>query len=450
MAKDGNDRKKKKAQQKKTTAAGAAPPKAPDTAEKELKLKTEEVSAGSDDVATEGPDSPDDEAESLGAAEPKDAEKDGDADVPAMPEAHIPPAPHPVGAPWAQPIFNFDKKWTLLEMRLITAVLLTELFALVMWVFLGGLAAPPDSGNAAGTVFRVVVGATAFGCAGWFGSAKMPESKRNVVAVVGILLGGALAPLWRDVGVSYFVNLRGWLQEGSMLTLMGGLRGVATRLTLWLALLGASLATGAGKHIHVDLLFRLLPIRLRIPAAMTSACAAALMCIAGAWGFFDHIAIESYGANADVSSGEKIALVGEGMEDHLGLAWHQAGLDLRSMPRVLVGIPYDGWMSAEAWNTWVDDAFGDDHPKDELQNLYAPASSGHHLPLVVSPKGESTRGILVHDLSLVFPFGLLVIGLRFLIRALLTLSGHISVDPDEAHREDLKRTEGDAAAEGGV
>lgn len=446
MAKDGHDRKKKRAQQKKTTAAGAAPPKASETSEKELKTKAEEAQASADDEAPAA--APDEGAEPEDAAEEKEADKAED-DVEPLPEAHIPPAPHPVGAAWAQPVFNFDKKWTLFEMRLITAVLLTELFALVMWVFLGGLAAPPDSGNAAGTVFRVVVGATAFGCAGWFGSRTMPESKRNVIAVVGLLLGGALAPLWRDVGVSYFVNLRGWLQEGSLLTLMGGLRGVATRLTLWLALLGASLATGAGKHIHVDLLFRLLPIRLRIPAAMTSACAAALMCISGAWGFFDHIAIESYGAKADASSSEKVAIVAEGIEDHLGLAWHQVGLDLRSLPRVVVGIPYDGWMSAADWNTWVDDAFGDDHPKEELQNLYAPPSSGHHLPLVVSPRGESTRGILVHDLSFVFPFGLLAIGLRFLIRALLTLSGHLSVDPDEAHREELKRTEG-AAVEGGV
>ncbi|MCK6589341.1 MAG: hypothetical protein L6Q76_17375, partial [Polyangiaceae bacterium] len=40
--------------------------------------------------------------------------------------------------------------------------------------------------------------------------------------------------------------------------------------------------------------------------------------------------------------------------------------------------------------------------------------------------------------SLVLPFGLLLIGIRFLLRAILTLSGHIPVDPDAAHKDDLQ------------
>jgi hypothetical protein len=46
--------------------------------------------------------------------------------------------------------------------------------------------------------------------------------------------------------------------------------------------------------------------------------------------------------------------------------------------------------------------------------------------------------MLVHDLSLVFPFGFLVLGLRFLLRALLALTGHLEIDPDAAHKEDLR------------
>jgi hypothetical protein len=77
-------------------------------------------------------------------------------------------------------------------------------------------------------------------------------------------------------------------------------------------------------------------------------------------------------------------------------------------------------------------------------------SSGTHPPFVVSPDGETTRGALVHTLGLVFPFGLLAIALRFLLRGLLTLSGHFEADPDEAHKEDIRGADTDPAKEGGV
>ena len=230
---------------------------------------------------------------------------------------------------------------------------------------------------------------------------------------------------------------------------MGGLRGLATRLTLWLALLGASLATSAGKHIHVDLLFRLLPVRLRVPAAVLNYSAAALVCLAGVWGFFDHIAIESFGSRADDAAGAKIVRTAHHVSDHLFLTRKQIGLDLRSLPRVLANTRYDQWMSAPAWNTWVKDAgFEDRFAPDTVGNLLVPDDGPPHVPLVISPDGEPARGILVHDLSLVFPFGLLMIAIRFLLRALLSLSGHISVDPDEAHKEELKRAS--EATSGGV
>jgi len=54
-------------------------------------------------------------------------------------------------------------------------------------------------------------------------------------------------------------NVLNWLQTSSSLMLVGGLRGLATRLTLWLALLGASLATSQGKHVHADVAVRYLP-----------------------------------------------------------------------------------------------------------------------------------------------------------------------------------------------
>jgi len=41
-----------------------------------------------------------------------------------------------------------------------------------------------------------------------------------------------------------------------------------TRLTLWLALLGGSIATAKGKHINIDVVMRFLTPRMRIPVAV--------------------------------------------------------------------------------------------------------------------------------------------------------------------------------------
>jgi len=366
----------------------------------------------------------------------------------APPETIAPPlrgASGDGGARWGAPIARFERGWTWLETRLITFVLMTQILALVAWVFLTGLSTPPGSDSAAGLVFRVVFGAAAAGTGAWIGFRRLPLPKRRAVTLVALAMGAALAPAWRSLGVAYFDNLKAWLQEGSTLTLMGGLRGLATRLTLWLALLGASLATSAGKHIHVDLLFRALPRRLRLPAAVINYLAAALVCFSAAWGFLDHIAIESFGARAEERAGEKVARVTEHVEHHVFLTRKQLGLDLRSLPRVLAGQRYDAWMSAAAWNRWLAEAgYEARFPDADLKNFEAPEDSPAHVPLVISPDGEATRGILVHSLGLVFPFGLLMIGLRFLLRVLLSLSGHLPVDPDEVHREELHRAEAPA------
>jgi hypothetical protein len=383
-------------------------------------------------------------AQEGGAAEAVRAEREAAAAPPAS--RHAAAAP-PKGAAWGEPIARFERRWTWLETRLITLVLLAEIVSLVAWVLLSGLAAPPSADSSAGTVFRGVVGTAALGALGWAGTRRLGLQARRAVTFAGIAAGIAVAPLWRGGGVDYFENIRGWLQEGSTLTMMGGLRGLATRLTLWLALLGGSLATSAGKHIHVDLLLRALPVRLRVPASIASSLATALVCLAGVWGFLDHIAIESFGARADEAPAAKVARVAHQIGDHAFLTGKQIGLDLRTLPRVLVGGRYDGWMTAPEWNAWVKGGFEGRYPAEGVANLLVPDDSPPHVPLVISPEGEPSRGLLVHDLSLVFPFGLLVIGLRFLLRVLLLLSGHISVDPDEAHKEELRRASEGVPAE---
>jgi hypothetical protein len=417
------------------------------------------------------------------------------APAPALPEAAAPPsrrssppAPPPPasiplslrrGAGWAYPIAWFEQRWTWFEARLITFVLLWQLSALVSWVFLNGLS--ESVSQSAGVVFRSALAGIAFGLAAWFGGRRLPDGRRLGLTLGALAFGLSIAPLWRafvleaiafqkpppgappppvpsglTLGLAgldqraaeYFDNIKGWLQGGSTLTLMGGLRGLGTRLTLWLALLGGSLATAAGKHIHIDVIFRFLPQRLRVPAAIVNYTAAMLVCFAGAWGFFDHIAIQSYGSRADDARSAKIERARAAIGDHLFFTRKQIGLDLRTLPHVLKGERYDQWMTAADWNQWLDDARFEDHfPREEVQRIRALDDTPTHSPLVLSPTGESTSGMLAHTLSLVFPFGLLAIGLRFLIRALLTLSGHLSVDPEEAHKEDLR---GAGSARGGV
>jgi len=56
------------------------------------------------------------------------------------------------------------------------------------------------------------------------------------------------------------------------------------------------------------------------------------------------------------------------------------------------------------------------------------------VPQVSAPgTGEEPLGLLVRELDLVFPFGLAVIALKFLLRILLVLAGKVKVDPDEMH-----------------
>ena len=239
------------------------------------------------------------------AAAPEPAEAD---DHPAAPPPPPAVADAPRGAAWGHPFARFEQRWTRLESSLLTFVLLWLILSLVAWVFLNGLCEAVTS--TAGTVFRSVLLAIALGLAAWRGTAKQTESRRRDLTLVAMAAGVGLILLWRraaaepgaalafDGGVvDYFGNVKGWLQDGSTLTLLGGLRGLATRLTLWLALLGGSLATASGKHIHVDVVFRFIPRTLRTPVAILNYLFAAAVCFAAVWGFVDHIAITSFGSD---------------------------------------------------------------------------------------------------------------------------------------------------------
>ncbi len=357
---------------------------------------------------------------------------------------------------WSAPLARVDAGWTAIESWLCGALLMAEIAALCAWVLFRGFSTEHSGGDVSGVVLRSLVGAVIIGslanvCARRF---IAPRSKSGATwfVTIAVMLGVAAGPLWANVGVGYFSNLLNWLQNASTLMLVGGLRGVATRLTLCLALIGASLATAKGKHINIDVMMRFLSPNLRVPVAVAGWLAAAVVCVAAVWGFFDYIAIESFKAPAsqpcagdesamcDTPPREKFSIVGRGVGHDLFLLGRQVSLDLRTIPHVIRGDRYDQYMTGGEWNEWLASAdWSSQFGQDEVASLLVASDdlSQMHSPAVIVPGGgESARGLLVRDLNFVFPVGLLIIAVRFLLRSLLALGGQVSVDPDAVHGDD--------------
>jgi hypothetical protein len=356
------------------------------------------------------------------------------------------------GGSWAASVARLDDRWQLLESRICAAVLVAEIVALAAWIVLKGLSTDyQPGGNAAGLVCRSILTAAFLGVALHFGTRAIGGRIHNASAAVGVLVGLFFARAWSHVGVHWASNLLNWLQNASSLMLIGGLRGLATRLTLWLALLGASLATSRGKHIHVDVFLRYLPEKTRPPAVVAGWLAAAAVCVGAVFGFADYIAIAEFRVSAtqpcpedaskscDASAGYKLGAVAHEISSDLFLLGRQAALDARSLPRVVVGTPYDGWMTAAEWNSWLDSADWTGHfEKSAVDALHMDPSApdAMRMPQVAVPgTGEQARGLLIREFNLVFPLGLAIIAIKFLMRALLVITGTIEIHP-EADYED--------------
>jgi hypothetical protein len=352
------------------------------------------------------------------------------------------------GASWGAPLERLDEAWQRLESRLCAAVLVAEIVSLTLWIFLRGLSTDfsMENKDVSGIVARSLLSVAVLGTAAHLATRDKGEKKNRAAVtaavVVGFLSGGA----WAHVGVHYSSNLLNFLQNASALMLVNGLRGVATRLTLWLALLGASLATSRGKHIHVDVLVRYVPKAFRAPAALASLAAAALVSALAACGFVDYISIAEFRATAsevcpndpnkqcDTSVGQKLATVKHEMAADAFMFGRQLSLDLKSWPRVLAGTPYDKWMTAAEWNAWMDEADWTAHyDKSAVDALHMDPSAptATRMPQITVPgTGEEARGLIIRDLNFVFPFGLAVITVKFMLRILLVLSGHVNLDPE--------------------
>lgn len=345
---------------------------------------------------------------------------------------------------------RFEASWVRFETKLAVGVLIAEILSLCAWIFLKGLSTPP-SANKSGVVFRAVMTATALGMAAWFGLRNQPQRTRTTATTIATAAGLFLGRVWANVGVEWGSEVLNWYQDASTLTLIGGLRGVGTRLTAWLAMLGASLATSSGKHINIDVFMRFLPQRVRVPAAVAAWCAAAVVCFAACWGFVDHIALASMGAPKNGTPIEKIGAMSHEMGEHFFLLRKQMRIDLTVGFRVFIGKRYAESLSGREWNDLIDNGGYEAHYKpEEIKGIRVPDSALDKpvAPLVVAP-GKSPRGLLVEDLNLLFPFGFFMLALKFLLRSVLAVSGHVVVDPDAAHRDE-SHDDGHTAHEGGA
>ncbi len=273
---------------------------------------------------------------------------------------------------------HLDAWWTAAEVALVVIVTALLAGSLLLWVCLKGLSSRTTDTFVAGLVFRALLGMTVLG------ALTHALGRRPRLTALACAVGVGASWLWRDLGVEWATNVLGWLQDGSTLTLFGGLRGVGTRLTLWLALLGASLATATGRHVSLDVAKSALGDSFRAPLARVGGLLAAVVCFASAWGFFDFTAVDAFTAPPTASVSSKTAMVLAGVARHASFTAHQLGRDLQVMPSVLAGT---------RWSALPD--------------------------LLLPTPGEATRGLLVKTLNLIVPLGLLLVGLRFMFWVLL-------------------------------
>jgi C4-dicarboxylate transporter DctM subunit len=343
-------------------------------------------------------------------------------------------------------LVRLDAGWQRIESFLCVAVLAAEIASLTLWVVLKGLSTDFAFENTAGLTCRRILTGAALAIAAHVATRRASLKVRRVAVSGGVVIGLVAARLWAHAGLHWSGNVFNWLQNSSSLMLVGGLRGLATRLTLWVALLGASLATSRARHIHVDVVVRYLPKALRGPSAIGGALVAALVCALGAVGFADYISIADFRATAsrscpedparmcDATASERLATVEQAIARDVFLLERQASLDVRAIPHVLAGDPYDGWLTAAEWNAWLDGADWTSHfDRSAVDALHMDMASPEttRAPQVSCPgTGDEARGLLARELTLVFPFGLAVLAIKFLIRALLALSRASAVGPD--------------------
>jgi TRAP-type C4-dicarboxylate transport system permease small subunit len=325
---------------------------------------------------------------------------------------------------------SIERGWSRVDIALATLVLALEALAFAGWVILKGLSMPADSESSAGWVLRALLGATALGS---IGALLFRRTRwRPFAALAGVAVGVLSAKLWLASFVGYTSNLLNWLEQASTFTLFGGLRGLATRLTLVLFLLGGLLATGAGRHITVDLVARAVPERWRHLTVALAGIASAVICTTLSWGFFDHIAIENFGAKGEASATRKLQIVATGLSEHAFILHRQLKLDARSLgPVVFGGQGYASFLDGREWNAWLEkEGFFERYGSEAAAQLRT-VPGQTRAPMVVVPVLGEPRGELANSANLFLPVGLLAVALRFVLHALRALVTR-NADPPHA------------------
>ncbi len=328
-------------------------------------------------------------------------------------------------------LVGLDASWTRFETIVAVVAVAIEVFSMSLWVLLKGLSTPAESESHGGIVARAILLALGLGLGAWFAGKRAGPRARIGATVAFTLLGVLVAPHVAAVGVQYTSNLLNWYQQGSVLTLVGGLRGIGTRLNLILALVGGSLATARGKHIVLDVTTRLLRGRIRWVAATATGLLCALVTAAAAWGFFDHVSIEDFDARADMTARQKVGQVFERLGEDGFIIRSQLALDFKSMPHIVFrGEPYADWLKGAEWNRWVANAgFDQRYGHDATLSVFIPDDESR-APLVVIPGRGEPRGELTKAGDLIVPIGLLIIALRFVLRVALVSTGAAPAEPD--------------------
>jgi TRAP-type C4-dicarboxylate transport system permease small subunit len=350
---------------------------------------------------------------------------------------------------WAAPLDRLDRAWTRLESRLCALVLLAEVLTLVFWISMKALSSTGRGGP--GLVYRCLATALVLG---WASHRISRRSHRHEALTTAAVLAGILiGRTWGDLGAAYFANFFAWLQNASFLVFFGGVSELAKRFTLWLALLGASVATAQGKHINVDVVMRFLGPRGRVPIAVLGWMTAAVVSATAAWGFFDNLAVEDFRAQTTLPCpGDesrhcaapwqtKVHKVVDDTGRNLFLASRQLSLDVMSFPKVLAGRSYSEWLTPAEWNAWLRAGGWERHFRaEDVAALELPEDGTieYRTPAVTAIPGgsEPIPRILVGLLNMVFPFGLFVIAIRFVLRSFLALTGWVKVDPNAAHGDE--------------
>ena len=376
------------------------------------------------------------EGEQTDTAESEPSEE-GKAAKESLPPTDAVSEPKQAPAAWGNVFARVERAWTWFEVRLLIVVVLSLLFAMVAWVALGGMSQPIESQSNAGLAFRAFFGALVLGLVTSFLAKRLALGKVATGFVGGgsILLGVLMAPSWRATGVEFFGQLQNWLQEGSSLTMFGGLRGVSTRLTILLAFIGGSLAAASGKHINIDVALRFVNPKLKLPVFVLQSIATVAFCAVAAWGFFEYIAITNFNAPVDATPSAKISHVNKLVSQDLFLWRKQVGFDLSATPHVFGGGKWDdpGRFTGRQWNQYLETSgYTEVFTKEEVAALKSAESSldSPRIALAVGPDGQP-RNQLVRTMNLTFSVGFLIMGFRFLLRLLLVLSRHESLEEGE-------------------